>query len=126
MSHQADGAATGTRRRLAVDRPRHRKRTGPGPLEHPMAVNKPRLDAERVEQRIIERLGLVEIVVPDHHMRKQAASCSRYATFIPLRRCFAEEVTSRCLGGGGRLEVGAPVDAMTSFRPGAVRTSPST
>src|ERR1700709_1474324 len=48
---KADGAAIGKGRRLAVDRLRHRKRSGFGEVENAVAVDLGGPDVERAEQR---------------------------------------------------------------------------
>src|SRR4051812_11776980 len=67
---KSDGAAIGTAGGLAVDRLAHREGAGLGAPENAVAVDAPLRDAERAKQRIVERLGFVEVVGPDHDMRK--------------------------------------------------------
>src|ERR1700760_4252056 len=67
---KADGAAIGEGRHLAVDRLRRREGAGLGAPEDAMTIDMPWLDAQRTQQRVVERLGFVEIVGPDHDVRK--------------------------------------------------------
>src|SRR5260221_8078985 len=73
---KADGAAVRKRRRLAVDRLRYRKRAGLGEIENTMAVDLGGADIERAEQRVIERLGPVQVVGPDHDVREHSSVSS--------------------------------------------------
>src|SRR4051812_10290290 len=63
---KADGAAIRARRRLAIDRLRHREHAGLGDVEDAMAVDARRPHLERSEQAVVERLGLVKVVGADH------------------------------------------------------------
>src|ERR1700748_424575 len=67
---EADGAAIGAARILAVDRLGHSEGAAFVAPEDAVAVDGARLGAERAERRVIEYLGLVEVVGPDHHVRK--------------------------------------------------------
>ena len=61
------------RRGLAVDRLRHREHAGRGEIENTMTVDPGRRDAERPQQRVVERLGLFQVVGADHDMRKHSS-----------------------------------------------------
>src|SRR5439155_14399750 len=100
VRRKADGAAIGVRRGLAVDRLRHRKYTGLGEVENSVAVDPGWPDIERAQQRVIERLGFLEVVGADHDMRKhssippqfsneQSRSYSRGGTTPYAARCRA-------------------------------------
>src|SRR2546421_7025028 len=68
FSRKPNGAAVRRRRRLAVDRLRHREHAGLGEVENAVAVDPGRPDAKRAEQGVIERLGLFQVVGADHHV----------------------------------------------------------
>src|SRR3977135_424415 len=70
---KSDGAAIGRRRGLAVDRFRHRKSAGLGPVENAVTVDPPGRDAERAQQRIIKRFCFFQVAGPDHDVRKHPA-----------------------------------------------------
>ena len=86
---KADGAAIGWRRRLAVDRFRHREGPGLGSIENAMAVDPPRRNTEGSKQRVIERLGFFQVVGSDHDMRKHPAFPSQCSP-SDLRCCMLD------------------------------------
>ena len=59
--------------RLAVDRLRDREDAGRRHVEDAVAVDRRRRDTERAQHLVIERLGPVQVVGPDHDMRKHRA-----------------------------------------------------
>src|SRR4051795_1730868 len=73
VGRKTDGAAIGVCRRLAVDRLRHREHASLGEIENTVTVDPGRPDAERAEQRVVERLGLFQVVGADHDMRKHSS-----------------------------------------------------
>src|ERR1035437_7302145 len=90
---KTDRAAIGRGRRLAIDRLRHRENASFGHIENAMAVYPPGRNAERAEQRVIERLGLFQVVGSDHNMRKHPAFRPRYSPNDRSRsalNCFTE------------------------------------
>src|SRR5438128_11914238 len=57
VRRKTDGAAIRRRRRLAVDRLRHREHAGLGEIENTVTIDPGRPDTQRAEQRVVERLG---------------------------------------------------------------------
>src|SRR5690606_10490767 len=66
---ETDGAAVGVGGGLAVDRQAHAEHAAVGrAIEDPVAVHEARADAQRAQEGVVEGLGLVQVVGPDHHV----------------------------------------------------------